>query len=187
VRLATVADAARLAEIYRPAVEETGVSFEEIAPDAGEMRERVAKVMARFPWVVVEQGGTVAGYAYAARHRERPAYSWSAEVSIYVDQSAHRGGIGRLLYTALFDILALQGFQSVFAGIVQPNLPSVGFHRRMGFTDVGHYQKVGFKSGRWCDTIWMQRAIGTYTVPPPRIRPLPELLADPGVVIPRLG
>jgi phosphinothricin acetyltransferase len=179
VRLATTADAARLAEIYRPAIEVTGVSFEQVAPDATEMRERIARVLLQLPWVVVEDAGTIAGYAHASRHRERPAYSWSAEVSIYVDQANHRGGIGRRLYAALFDILVLQGFQSVFAGIVQPNPASLEFHRRMGFVDVGHYHQVGFKSGRWCDTLWLQRAIGSHPVPPPPIRPITDLLTDP--------
>ncbi len=179
LRLAAPGDAARLAEIYRPAIEETGVSFEEVAPDASEMGERITRVLARFPWLVVEDAGTIVGYAYAGRHRERPAYSWSAEVSIYVDQVKHRGGVGRQLYTALFAILARQGFQSVFAGIVLPNPASLGFHHSMGFADVGHYRQVGFKSGAWCDTIWLQRAIGNHPVPPPPIRPITELLADP--------
>jgi L-amino acid N-acyltransferase YncA len=179
VRLAIPGDAARLAEIYRPAIEVTGVSFEEIAPDASEMRQRITTVLVRFPWLVVEEAGEIVGYAYASRHRERPAYSWSAEVSIYVDQANHRGGVGRQLYTALFSILALQGFQTVFAGIVLPNPASLGFHRRMGFVDVGRYQRVGFKAGQWCDTIWLQRAIGSHPVPPPPIRPITEVLTDP--------
>jgi phosphinothricin acetyltransferase len=177
--LARPADAARLAEIYRPAIEDTGVSFEDVAPDASEMRERVARTLVRFPWLVVEDDGVVAGYAYASRHRERPAYTWSAEVSIYVDQVNHRSGVGRQLYTTLFEIVALQGIQAVFAGIIEPNPASLAFHRRMGFVEIGRYPQVGFKAGHWCTTIWLQRVVGSHPVPPPPFRPIPELMHTP--------
>lgn len=182
VRLARASDAARIAEIYRPATEDRGVSFEAIAPDSVEMEERISKTLVRFPWLVVEEGGIIAGYAYASRHRERPAYTWSAEVSIYVDQSLHRGGVGRQLYSTLFGLLRLQGIQSVFAGIILPNPPSLAFHHRMGFVDIARYPHVGYKAGQWCDTVWLQHDIGTHPVPPPPFRPITELLADPAAV-----
>lgn len=181
IRLAAQDDGSRLAEIYRPAVEQTGVSFEEIAPDGPEMSRRIAQVLERTPWVVAEDGSAILGYAYATRHRERPAYAWSAEVSIYVDTTRQRSGVGRRLYATLFELLRLQGYQSAFAGIVQPNPVSSGFHRAMGFADVGIYRNVGYKSGRWCDTLWLQRPVGTHPAPPPPLRPLPQLADDPAV------
>lgn len=175
IRLAVAADAPRLVEIYRPAIEAVGVTFEEIVPDVSEMRERVVKTLLRFPWLVAEEEGVVLGYAYASRHRERPAYTWTAEVSIYVDPASHRGGIGRQLYTSLFARLEQQGIQSVLAGVIQPNPESMAFHRRMGFIEVARYEKVGFKAGAWLDTIWLQRATGARSGPPPVFRSITEL------------
>ncbi|HWA17169.1 MAG TPA: GNAT family N-acetyltransferase, partial [Gemmatimonadales bacterium] len=143
------------------------------------MRERLTKTLVRFPWLVVEAQGRPIGYAYASRHRERPAYTWSAEVSIYVDQAAQRAGVGRQLYAALFAILELQGIQSALAGIILPNPQSLAFHTGMGFLEVAHYPNIGFKAGTWRETVWLQRAIGAYPSPPPPFRPLPELLGTP--------
>jgi phosphinothricin acetyltransferase len=181
VRLAVPSDGARLAEIYRPAVLESRISFEERAPDGAEMSRRVAQVMERTPWLVAEDGGLLLGYAYAGRHRERPAYAWSVETSIYVDATLHRGGVGRRLYATLFELLTLQGIQSAYAGVIQPNPASANFHRAVGFTEVGTFRDVGFKSGAWCDTLWLQRALGNHPVPPPPVRLLPQLAADPAV------
>lgn len=179
IRLATQADGPRLAEIYRPAVEDSCISFEDVVPDGAEMGRRIMQVQERTPWIVAEDADLVLGYAYASRHRERPAYAWSVESSIYVDLTLHRSGIGRRLYGALFDLLAWQGFQSVFAGIVQPNPVSAGFHRSLGFTEVGTYRGVGFKAGGWRDTLWLQRQLNDHPVPPPAIRALPQLADDP--------
>lgn len=175
IRLARATDGERLAEIYRPAIEVTGVSFEEIAPDGAEMSRRVTSVLRTLPWVVADHDGDVTGYAYASEHRKRPAYHWSVEVSIYVDTTRHRAGTGRQLYEKLFEILRRQQVQSAYAGIIVPNPASEGFHRSMGFSEVGRYQRVGFKQGRWCDTLWMQRAIGDFPVPPPPFIPLAQL------------
>lgn len=178
IRLAQPADGPRLAEIYRPAIEVTGVSFEEVAPDGAEMRRRVASVLRTLPWVVAEDGDGISGYAYASAHRQRPAYAWSVEVSIYVDTMRHRSGTGRQLYEGLFGYLRRQQVQSAFAGIVLPNPASEGFHRAMGFTEVGRYQRVGYKHGRWCDTLWMQRVLGDFAVPPRPVIPLAQLMEN---------
>ena len=175
VRLARPEDGPRLAEIYRPAVEVTGVSFEEVAPDGAEMSRRIASVLRSFPWMVAVSDDAITGYAYASAHRQRPAYSWSVEVSIYVDTSHHRAGAGRQLYDALFAILLRQGIQSIYAGIVLPNPASEAFHRSMGFIDVGRFHRVGYKHGHWCDTLWMQRALGDFATPPAPVTPLAQL------------
>lgn len=177
IRLATPSDGARLAAIYAPAVLERSTSFGFLPPDADEMGRRVTAVMTRTPWLVLEDAGRVMGYAYASLHRDRPAYQWSVEVSAYIDDGAHRSGIGRRLYTVLFEILERQGYVNAYAGITLPNAASVGFHRVMGFKEIGTYPGIGFKFGAWHDVAWYYRTlIEPRPVNPPPPRLLPELL-----------
>lgn len=159
IRPAQARDAAALAEIYAPSVLHRPTSFELRAPDAAEMAARLAKVTAMWPWLVAEEGGEVLGYCYAGAFAEREAYRWSVTVSAYVRDGMHRRGIGRQLYTVLFDLLRRQGAVSAFAGITLPNEASVGLHRAMGFEPVGVYPRVGFKLGRWHDVGWYGLAL----------------------------
>lgn len=175
IRFATPDDGPALAEIYRPAVVERPTSFELEPPDAAEMARRVEKIAGKFPWLVYERDGSVIGYAYASQHRDRAAYQWSVDVSAYVSIDAHRGGIGRALYSALFDILVEQGFINAYAGITLPNPASERFHRAMGFTDVGVYHHVGYKLGRWHDVLWLERALQPAGENPPPALPLTAL------------
>jgi phosphinothricin acetyltransferase len=170
LRLALPTDGERLAAIYAPAVADRTTSFELTPPDAAEMARRVSALTARTPWLVLEENGRVVGYAYASPHRDRPAYQWSVEVSAYVDAAAHRAGHGKTLYTALFDILTAQGFVNAYAGITLPNPASVGFHKAMGFEEIGIYKGIGYKFGRWHDVIWMHRLLAPKrpNMPPPR-------------------
>jgi L-amino acid N-acyltransferase YncA len=181
LRLATPADAERLAAIYAPAVTDHATSFELEAPTPVEMARRLGVILTRTPWLVGERDGRVLGYAYASPHRDRPAYQWSVEVSAYVDAAAHRVGLGRLLYTHLFGILERQGFVNAYAAITLPNPASVGFHRSMGFTDVGIYEGIGHKFGRWHDVIWLHRGLAPRLpgAEPPLL--LPALMARDGV------
>jgi len=128
----------------------------------------------RYPWLVFERDGTVLGYAYASPHRARAAYQWSAEVSVYVDPRAHRSGVGRALYLALFDVLRRQHYVNAFAGITLPNASSVGLHEAMGFTPIGVFREIGFKFDRWHDVAWLQLRLRQD--PRPISSPLP--LAD---------
>ena len=105
VRLATADDAAACAAIYAPYVAETAISFEIVPPTADEMAGRIAKVMAHWPWVVVEVDGVVRGYAYATRHRERPAYDWTTETTVYVHREFHGQGLGRAAMRGLVAVL----------------------------------------------------------------------------------
>lgn len=154
IRIATLDDAAAIAAIYAPYVEETTISFETEAPDAAEMARRIGKTAGVYPWLVHEQDGRVMGYAYASAHRERAAYRWSTDAAIYLEPAAHRRGIGRGLYRRLFRILELQGFHNVFGGITLPNPASVGLHEACGFKPVGVYREVGHKFGAWRDVGW---------------------------------
>jgi phosphinothricin acetyltransferase len=154
IRFATPADAAQVQAIYAPFVRDTPISFELDPPDEAEMRARIVKTLATYPWLVLERGGEVAGYAYGSAHRERLGYQWSVDVSCYVSEEHRRRGIGQRLYRALFRVLRAQGFFNAYAGIALPNAASVALHESVGFVPVGIYRGVGFKLGRWHDVGW---------------------------------
>jgi L-amino acid N-acyltransferase YncA len=163
-------DAAACAAIYAPYVEGSPVSFEEAAPDAAAFAARIARIAATHPWLICERDGAVAGFAYGAPHRERAAYRWAADVSVYVDPAHQRRGIGRALYEALLERLRQQRFHVACAGITLPNAASVGLHESLGFELVGVYRAIGWKAGAWRDVGWWQlRLLPSHdgSVPPP--------------------
>jgi phosphinothricin acetyltransferase len=159
IRLATIRDAEQIQAIYAPYCTDTIISFEMQAPSVEEMARRVEKTLSRLPWLVCESEGEVVGYAYAGIHSERAAYQWSADVSVYVSSRVHRKGVGKALYTVLFEMLIAQGYYKAFAGITLPNPASEGFHHSFGFTPVGVYQGVGYKMGAWHDVAWYQKPL----------------------------
>ena len=165
IRLATVADAPAVAAIYRPYVTDSLVSFELEPPDHLAMADRMAKILGRLPWLVCEQDGVVLGYAYASKYRERAAYQWSVETTVYLRQDWHRRGIGRALYSELFGLLVQQGYYTAYAGIALPNAASVGLHESFGFEPVGVYRNAGFKFGAWHDVGWWQKPLRPYAAP----------------------
>jgi len=154
-------DAGACAAIYAPFVEESAVSFEEVAPDAAEVSARIAATQATYAWLVAESGGEVAGFAYSCPHRARAAYRWSADVSVYVGADCRRAGVGRALYTELLGRLRAQGFHVACAGITLPNEASVGLHESFGFEPVGVYREIGWKAGAWRDVGWWQLRLAT--------------------------
>ena len=156
IRFADESDAAAIAEIYRPIVESTAISFETVTPDREEMSRRIAETVRDHPWLVCEIGARVTGYAYATRHRVRSAYRWSVDTSVYVSSSFRQGGVGRGLYESLFGILAAQGYFNAYAGIALPNAASVRLHEAVGFRKIGVYERVGYKFGEWRDVGWWQ-------------------------------
>lgn len=159
IRLAEAPDAAAIAAIYRPFVENTPVSFEEAAPDRAQIATLIADTRVSYPWLVCEIDRAVAGYAYATRHRVRASYRWSVDTSVYVAREHWRRGVGRGLYASLLSILSAQGFFNAYAGITLPNPGSVGLHESVGFTAVGVYHGVGFKFGAWHDVGWWERPL----------------------------
>ena len=171
VRVAAEADCEAVAAIYAPYVLETAISFEETPPSAEEMANRIAGTLPTHPFLVFEEAGEVLGYAYAGPHGARAAYRWSANVSVYVSGAAHRRGVGRALYAALFGLLRRQGFHSLFAGITLPSAKSVGLHEAMGFDHVGTYRDVGFKLGRWHDVGYWGLALRNSDTAPSDLRP----------------
>jgi L-amino acid N-acyltransferase YncA len=130
------------------------------------MRRRIVTVLPQYPWLVCESSETLLGYVYATTHRERAAYRWSVDVAAYVRADAQRRGIARALYTALFEILALQGHRNTYAGVTLPNPASVAMHEAMGFEQVGIYHQVGYKFGKWHDVAWFERPLAEH-VPEP--------------------
>lgn len=148
------ADAAACAAIYAPYVAASVISLEEVPPTAEEFGHRIERISRRYPYLVAEADGRVVAFAYASLHRERAAYRWACESSVYVEAAQRRRGLGRALYEALFDLLRRQGLQVACAGITLPNGPSVALHESFGFELVGVYRRIGWKEGAWHDVGW---------------------------------
>lgn len=160
IRPATPHDAAAIAAIYNPYIAETTISFEEEPVSMEEMRGRIAAVQdGGLPWLVLERGGEIAGYAYATKWRVRHAYRFSVETSVYL-AARHAGkGAGTALYTALLERLRAAGCHLAIGGIAQPNAASVALHEKMGYRKVAHFGEVGFKFGQWIDVGYWERRL----------------------------
>ena len=159
IRTARIADARDIQAIYAPVVTATAISFELEPPSIAQIEDRIRDTLPRFPYLVCVEDEEVMGYAYAGAHRERAAYRWSVDVTIYVNEVARRSGVGRSLYGSLIRILQRQRFHAAFAGITLPNEGSVALHRSLGFQLVGVYEEVGFKFGRWHGVSWWRRGL----------------------------
>ncbi|MEM6847580.1 MAG: arsinothricin resistance N-acetyltransferase ArsN1 family B [Pseudomonadota bacterium] len=149
-------DAESIAALYAAFVRDTIISFETEPPSVDEMARRIETISAAYPYLIA-QAGRILGYAYASPHRQRAAYRSSVDVTVYVDPTAQRRGIGRTLYAELLAKLTAQGFHRAYAGIALPNDKSVGLHEAMGFRHVGTYREVGYKFGRFHDVAWYER------------------------------
>lgn len=168
IRIAHEADAAACHAIYAPVIEGSAITFETELPGVEAMRGRIAARMASHPWLVWEENGTVLAYAYAGRFRERAAYDWVAETSIYVHEDARRRGIARRLYGALLDAMRLQGINQAVGVITLPGDTSVAMHASMGFTPAGVWPSAGYKLGRWWDVgVWSLFLSATENPPSP--------------------
>lgn len=171
IRLATEADAAAIAAIYAPYVTDTPVSFEEVAPDAGEMARRIAGDGGGLhPWLVAEVDGKVAGYASSSPFRSRPAYRWTVETGVYLAPEAQGRGFGRALMERMIGLLTRQGFTQAVAGITMPNDASVALHEKLGFAPTAHYRETGFKLGEWRSVQVVARDLAPRLNPPPELR-----------------
>lgn len=169
IRIATEADAAALLQIYAPYVENTAITFEYEVPTEQEFAERIKHTLEKYPYIVALEDKKIVGYAYAGPFKERAAYDWAVETSIYVDMEYKRNGIGRLLYEKLEELLCEQGILNVNACIGYPEVEdeyltwdSVYFHEKQGYQMVGRFHKCGYKFGRWYDMVWMEKFIGEH-------------------------
>jgi L-amino acid N-acyltransferase YncA len=151
LRTCTAADAVRICDIYNHHVLQTVVTFEEVPVQVEDMVRRITDVTSRFPWLVSELDGVVCGYAYATPWKERSAYRYSVESTIYLAPQATSQGIGTSLYSALLDALRATDVHCVVGGISLPNTASVALHEKLGFNKVAHLREVGRKLGRWVD------------------------------------
>ena len=182
IRTARPEDAGQIAEIYRPYVEHTAITFEYAAPDADEIRSRMLHTLEKYPYLTATEGDTILGYVYAGPFKERKAYDWSVEVSVYLGENCRARGIGRALYRELEHVLARQNIMNLNACIAFPEKEdeyltkdSVRFHERMGYTLVGEFHKCGYKFGKWYNMVWMEKMIGDHPDLPADVTPFPEL------------
>lgn len=189
IRPASPGDAAALLEIYAPYVERTAVTFEYQVPSPEAFAGRILRTLERYPYLAAEAEGRVVGYAYAGPFKERAAYDWAVETSVYVHWDARRLGVGRALYGALERCLAEQGVLNLNACIASPeredarlNRDSIRFHQRLGWRLVGEFRQCGCKFGRWYNMVWMEKLLGEHIPNPPPVRPFPEL-PDPAAAL----
>ena len=166
IRVATTDDSESILRIYAPYIENTSYTFETEVPTVDSFKERISSYLQTWPWLVCEVDGVIAGYAYAGKHRERVAYQWSTESSVYIHDGYQRLGVGRALYTALINILKLQGFRNLYAVINLPNDKSVSFHENLAFEYFATYENVGYKLGRWKNVGWWQLQLNDYSTDP---------------------
>jgi phosphinothricin acetyltransferase len=180
IRMAGPADARAIRAIYAPFCATTAVSFELEPPSEDEIAARVRAVTASYPWLVLDDDGAIAGYAYAGRHSERAAYGWSVDATVYVAPSQLRRGVGRALYTTLFELLRQQGYFKAYAIVALPNPASTALHEAMGFEPVGIYKGVGYKLGAWRDVAHYQLELRPERLDPEPPVPPGKLLASAG-------
>lgn len=176
IRMATSEDAEAILNIYAYYIEHTTITFEIEVPTISAFRERMARIMAQFPWMVCEIDGEVAGYAYASSHGERAAYRWSADLSVYIHEKFHRRGIASRLYNEVIELLRKQGYYTVYAGVSTPNPRSEEFHTSCGFRCLGEFKNVGYKLGQWLGVAWYELPIGVYGKEPEEPKPVDAIL-----------
>ncbi len=175
IRMATIEDAAAFLAIYEYYVQTTAITFEYETPSEEEFRERIRNTLRKYPYIVACREGEVVGYAYASAFKQRAAYGWSVETSIYVQKDAHGQGIGKLLYEVLENILKLQNVLNANACIAYPNPESIAFHEYFGYKKVAHFTRCGYKQGQWWDMIWMEKLLGEHLPEPKEVMAVREL------------
>lgn len=152
-------DAAAILALYAPYIEKTAITFETEVPSLKSFTQRVADIAAHFPYLLLEVDGELAGYAYAHRQAERAAFAWNAELSIYLKESFAGKGLGKLLYSLLEELLAMQGYVNFYGVITGSNAVSIALHEKMGYRLIGRHERTGFKFGQWHDTVWLHKRV----------------------------
>jgi phosphinothricin acetyltransferase len=175
IRMAAPEDAASLLAIYRPYVEKTAITFEYEVPSVEEFAGRIRHVLTRFPYLAAEKDGKLLGYAYVSPFKERAAYDWAVETSIYVAEDARGCGTGSLLYRTLEEILKAQNITNLNACITYPHPESISFHERFGYKTVAHFTKCGYKLDTWWDMVWMEKMLSNHPEKPQPVIPVTQL------------
>lgn len=184
IRMATEADAEELLKIYAPYVTDTAITFEYDLPSVADFSKRIKNALNKYPYIVAVEDSHIVGYAYASAFKERAAYSWAVETTVYLNQECRGKGLGRKLYLALEDILRYQNIINLNACIAYTseeneylNNTSSVFHEHLGYTKVAHFTKCGYKFGTWYDMIWMEKIIGEHSDKPDPFIPITEIEA----------
>ena len=185
VRAAAPEDAEQLLEIYTPFVISedsslSNVSFELAAPDVEEFRQRIQDISKQFPYLVGEVNGQILGYVYCHPYRERLAYQWAVEVTIYLAPAGQGKGLGRLLYETMEKLLCLQGVTMAYSCITVGNDHSIKMHEALGYRLIGTFTNSGYKNGQWLDTLWLEKQLQPCPKQPDNIKSWREL--DPDAV-----
>lgn len=162
VKIAAPPDAQGMLDIYAPHIRESFCTFEAEVPAVEQFGERVRNYTQTRPWLVCTVNTITACYAYASAHRERAAYQWCCESSVYTHNDFQGRGIGLQLYKALFAILKIQGYRNVYAGITLPNEASIRLHEKCGFEYFARYENIGYKLGEWKDVGWWKLRLNHY-------------------------
>lgn len=157
IRSCETTDITAICEIYNYYILNTVITFEENPVDAAEMQKRVDTNTLLYPWLVYEEDGKILGYAYACKWKDRSAYKYTAEVTVYLHPEHCNKGIGKLLYQELIEQLAAKHIHVLLACIATPNEASEKIHERLGFHKVAHFRETGFKFGRWLDVGYWQK------------------------------
>lgn len=174
LRFAEVKDAQAILDIYAQYIDKS-VTFEWPLPTLSEFEERIRGIISFYPYLVAEEDGHIIGYAYAHRAQERAAYSWNSEFSVYIDSRCTKRGLGRLLYTKLLELSALQGIHNVYGVVTIPNDASFALHQSLGFHVAAHLTNAGYKAGKWHDVIWFEKRLIPHSDPPEPVKPFPTI------------
>lgn len=175
IRFVNETDSVDIFSIYKPYIENTTITFECITPSLADFQKRIAKISAFYPYIVCEIENKTIGYAYAGRVREREAYQWDAELSIYLDNKYLHFGIGKILYKALLDLLKEQNIYNVYGVITQPNLISEKLHESLGFTKIGVFHNTGNKFNKWLDVVWYEKSLLEFSQVPKKLKSIHEV------------
>jgi phosphinothricin acetyltransferase len=179
IRFVCENDALGILDIYSPYVSFSSVTFESDVPRPFEMQRRINTITNKYPWLVCEKDGVIAGFAYAQDFFSSEGYSRDVEVSVYIRDDFQRCNIASALYFVLLEILKNQGFCAAFAKITVPNDKSLAFHAAFGFFEAGHLKNAGFKLGEWHDVKILEKTLlDDYSKPPKEIIPISEVNPD---------
>ena len=174
-RFATVEDAGKILEIYKPYVENTTITFEYDVPALEEFKNRIKNILTNYPYIVCEYENKILGYAYAHKVWMRAAYQWDAELSVYIDKEYMGNGLGKKLYKILIEILKLQNVVNVYGCVTYPNEKSDRLHESFGFKRVGIFENAGYKFGKWIGGTWFHKAISEYKENPEKLKKISQI------------
>lgn len=175
IRMASLEDSEAIQAIYEPYILNTAITFEYEPISSESFKKRMEDIMLKFPWLVYELEGRIVGYAYCSRFKERAAFDWDCECSVYVDEQYHHRGIATSLYRKLFDLVKQQGYYNIYALIEYTHESSIALHKNFGFIETGVYRKTGYKLGKWWDLMIMEKRLQPLDESPKKIKGINEI------------